>query len=82
MLDFKDLLPIGMLIVVLVIGLSIGLQVTEETQADMTSGSAAYNATGEGITALAKIPAKLPIVVTVLMAVIILGLLIRNLAFR
>ena len=77
-----DLLPIGMTLVVLTIGLAVGLQVTGDVQTDMTVNSSEYNATGEGITALAKIPAKLGIIVTVIVAAVIIGILIRYLMVK
>lgn len=40
-----------------------------------TNCGADYNATQDGILGVAKIPAKLPIIVTVVVAVIIIGLL-------
>ena len=71
----QDLLGIGMTLVVLVIGLSYGLDVTGDMQSDMTTDSVEYNATGSGITAIAKIPDKLPMIVTVIVAAVIIGIL-------
>ena len=48
--DIRELLPIGLTLVVLGIGLAYGLNVMEDVQSDMTSGTAAYNATGDAIT--------------------------------
>ena len=113
-LGIQDLLGIGMTIVVLVIGLAFGLQITGEVKDDIaeatcegradgytiwneTSGychnstnhslseppaSAEYNATGEGIVAVAKIPEKLGTIITVVVAAILIGLLIRYLWVR
>lgn len=78
----QDLLAIGMTLVVLVIGLAYGLEVVGDVQADMTVNSAEYNATADGITALAKIPAKLPMVVTIVIAAVVIGLLVRYLYVR
>lgn len=76
-LGMQDLLPVGLTVVVLGIVLAYGLQVMGETQDDMTVNSHEYNATGLGIQAVAKIPAKLGTVVTVVVAAIIIGILIR-----
>ena len=77
-----DLLGIGMTLVVLVIALAYGLEVTSDVQDDMTTDSTEYNATDQGITALAKIPAKLGTIVTVIMAAVIIGILVRYLYIR
>jgi hypothetical protein len=77
--EIKDLLGIGMTLVVLVIGLSYGLQVTGEVRSEMTANSAEKNATGYGIAAIGKIPQKLPTIVTVIIAAVIIGILLRYL---
>lgn len=81
-MDVKDLLPIGMIIVVTGIGVAFGLQVLGDVQADMTADSQEANATGDAITAVAKIPSKLGIIVTVLIAALLIGILVKYLFFR
>ena len=111
-LGVGDLLGIGMTIVVLVIGLAFGLQITGEVRddvgvsscADRTDGfirysptthtcmnasdhnrtvtSAEFNGTVSGIEAVAKIPAKLGTIVTVVVAAILISLLVRYLWVR
>lgn len=44
--------------------------------------SSAFNASGDAITGTAKIPEKLSIIATVIVAAVIIGLLIRAFAFR
>lgn len=78
----QDILPIALTLVVAGIGIAYGLNVMEDVQADMTSGSAAYNATGDAITGVAKLPEKLPLIVTVIVAAIIIGILVRYLMVR
>ena len=121
--EIQDLLGAGMTIVVLVIGLAYGINITADIGEDMCDGttehysggecwncnsssnsfnasgptcsetgnesigkltaveggSASFNATEDGIDAIAKIPAKLGMVVTVIMASVIIGLLVRYL---
>ena len=77
-----DLLPIGITLVVLGIGLAFGLQVVGDVQDDMTANSAEYNATADTITGIAKLPAKLPIIVTVIVAAVLIGILVRYLMVR
>ena len=80
--DIQQLLPIGMTVVVFGIGIAYGLNVMEDVQSDMTSGTAAYNATADGITAVAKFPSKLGLIVTVVIAAIVIGILVRYLFVR
>jgi hypothetical protein len=77
--EIGDLLPIGMTLVVLTIGLAYGLQVLGDVKSDMTENSVESNATGEGIEGLAKIPNKLPMIVTVIIAAVVIGILVRYL---
>lgn len=84
---------IAIAFVVAAIVFAVGLQITGETQDDFVDDSilcnsvnttgcgAAYNATGDGIDGLAKVPAKFPLIGTVIAAVVVLGLVIGGLAF-
>jgi len=104
----QDMLPIGLTLVVLGIGIAYGLEVMEEVQDDMgdsacsgywnttssqcevsatnntvlSANSNAYNATGDAIEGVAKLPNKLPLIVTVIVAAIIIGILVRYLMIR
>lgn len=112
--EFQDLLGIGMTLVVLIIGLAYGLEVTSDVQDDLgesacaarTDGFTVYNATDnlcfnasnlgqssapasaafngsvDGMTALAKMPAKLPMIVTIVIAAVIIGMLVRYMYVR
>jgi len=80
--QLQDLLGIGMTLVVLTIGLAYGLQVTGDVKGDMTPASAEYNATADGISALAKLPEKLGTIVTIIVAAVIIGILTRYLWVR
>ena len=77
-----DLLGIGMTLVVLGIGLAYGLQVMGDVQDDMTANSEEFNATGNAIEGVAKIPEKLPTIATVIVAAVILGILVTYLWAR
>lgn len=78
----QDILPIALTIVVAGIGLAYGLNVLGDVQDDMTSNSDEYNATGDTITAVAKFPSKLGLIVTVIVAAILIGVLVRYLMVR
>lgn len=107
--EITDLLPIGLTIVVIGIGMAYGIEVLDDTQdslgnEDCTAGywnstsgvcqvsstnqtavslnGNAYNATGDALTGVAKFPAKLPLVVTVIVAAVIIGILVRYLMVR
>ena len=77
--QIQELLGIGMTLIVLVIGLAYGLEVTSDVQDGMTVDSAQYNATGSGMEAVAKIPTKLPMIVTVIVASVVIGILVTYL---
>ena len=80
--DIKDMLTIGLVFVVTGIGLAYGLNVMGDVRDDMTSNTAEYNATADAITGVAKIPEKLPLIATVVVAAIIIGIIIKFLVFR
>jgi len=80
--DIKDLLPIGLTLVVLGIGLAYGMNVMGDVKADMAVDSHEANATQSAIEAVAKIPEKLGLIVTVIVAAVIIGILIRYLFVR
>ena len=77
--EIQDLLPIGLTFVVLGIGLAYGLNVMGDVKTDMTANSYEYNATDDAIQGVDKIPAKLPLIATVVVAAIIIGILVRYL---
>lgn len=78
----EALLGFGLTIVLLGIVYAVGLQILGETQDDMTVDSAEYNATQETIEAVAKVPEKLGLIVTVVVAAILIGILVTYLYFR
>ncbi len=80
--EISQLLTIGMTLVVLGIGLAYGLQVMGDVQDDMTVDSVEYNATGDAMEGVAKIPNKLPTIATIIVAAVIIGILIRYLWVR
>ena len=91
----QDILPIGLTIVVTGIGVAYGLNVMGDVRDDFIDGGtncssttdatgcgAAYNATGDSIDGVAKLPEKLPLIVNVIVAAIIIGILVRYLMVR
>ena len=52
------------------------------TTSQSASYTAEYNATGDAVTGISKLPEKLPLIVNVIVAAIIIGILIRYLMVR
>ena len=72
----QELLGVGFTLIVLGIGLAYGLQVIGDVQADMETNSAEYNATGDTLTAVSNVTAKLPTIATIVVAAVIIGILV------
>lgn len=71
----------GIIITLVVIGivLGVGFLVLTEFQGSMTEGSEAYNATGEVVEALTKVPTWLGVIVIIAIVGILLAILFRSL---
>ena len=77
-----DILPIALTLVVAGIGLAYGLNVMGSVKGTMTVNSSEYNATGQAITGIAKIPENFTLIATIVVAAILIGILVRYLVFR
>ena len=71
---------VAITIVVVAMVSVLGLQLLGDTQDDLTSGSAEYNATTDAIEGVAKIPDKLPLIVGAVVLVITITIVV--LAFK
>ena len=81
--EIKDMLPIGMTLVVLGIGIAYGLSIMGDVKDDFTnSTSPEAVAVGDAITGVSKLTAKLPTIVTVVAAAVLIGILVRYLWVR
>jgi multisubunit Na+/H+ antiporter MnhB subunit len=80
--DVQDLLSIGMVFVVLVIGLSIGLQVVSSVGSNMTANSYERNATNTGLAALNVFVSNLGTIALVIVAAVIIGILFKYMMGR
>lgn len=80
--ELKDLLPVALIFVVTGIGIAFGLSVMADVQSDFTTNSEEYNATGQAINSVSNISGKLPLIATVVVAAILIGILIRYLMVR
>lgn len=77
--EIGQMLPIALTLVVLGIGTAYGLNVMADVQDDFTAATTEYNATQDAIDGVAKLPEKLPLIATVVVAAIIIGILVRYL---
>ena len=75
-----DISELTIIIAVAVLTVAFVIGALVETRDDFTAASSEYNATQSGITALEKIPAKMGLVVTIFMIVIIITalMLLKN----
>ena len=92
--DIRDLLPIGLVMIVAGIGIAYGLSVLGDVRDDFVTGgancsgtdvtgcAAEYNASVDSIDGVSKIPEKLPLIATVIVAAVIIGILVRYLMVR
>lgn len=78
-MTLSNLQAAGIAMVVLVVIIAIGAQILGQIQATQTENTTEYNTTGSGLTAMAQFGNWFTIIVLVLIAVVIIGLLIRGL---
>lgn len=74
------LVPVVITFVIIAVVSVLGLQLLSDQQADLTTDSAEYNATNDAVDAVAKFPAKLPMIAGVIVLILIITILIA--AFR
>lgn len=79
-LGLGSLLGLGLLFVVLGIALSYGALVQTEVQEEFTANSLAYNITQDSLEGVENVSSKQPILATIAVAVIIIGLIIAGFA--
>jgi uncharacterized protein YjeT (DUF2065 family) len=87
--NIQDILTIGLVLVVTGIALAVGLQIMGDVRTDQqgdsfnasdsSTWSTAYNASGQAIDGVAKLPEKMPLIATVVVAAIVIGVLVRYL---
>jgi len=72
--DITQLWPVALVILVLGIGLAFSLDIIDDVSDDFTDGSYAANATEDTSAGLSKFGEKMGTIVTIVIAVIIIGL--------
>lgn len=80
MYKLADLMTIAILLVVGIITLVIGGDVTQEIRDDQTAGTAARNISDDGLDSFQEIGGWLPTVGTVVAASLIIGILVSSFA--
>ena len=81
-LEFKDIMTVGMILVVTVIAISYGASVISDVRADFTSDSLEDNVTKDGLSGIGNLSGKIPTIATLVGVAIILGVLFRNFIVR
>jgi len=74
-MNINQLFAIGLTIGVAIVGISIVAEVVSQLQSTQTSDGAAYNISGSGLTGLSKFNNWWGVIITVAIAVIVIGLL-------
>lgn len=74
------LVGVAVAFVVVILVLVFGNMIVADVKGDLTVDSAEYNVTVDGQDALGKVSSKLPLIGTVIIAVIIIGLLVVGFA--
>lgn len=76
-----DLTSIAITLVVVGIVATYGVQIMSDVKGDInqTTDPDAYTAAGDGVSAIGKISGKLGLIVTIILAAVIIGILVRYL---
>lgn len=74
-MNISDLAPIAIAFVFIAVVLGVGATVLSSVQAGQTSGSFAYNASGNGLSSLDELSGWLPTIALVVAAAIVIGVL-------
>ena len=77
--NINALLPIALVFVVTGIAVGFGLNILSDVRDDFTGGSQEELAANQTIAAVAKFPAKMGILATVVVAAVLIGVLVRYL---
>jgi hypothetical protein len=76
-MDLKDLFGVAVTFVALGVLITFGLNVQTDVRDDFTSGTYEYNASTSAIQANSNVASKLPILGTIVIAAIVVGVLIK-----
>jgi len=80
--ELGGLQTLAITLVIITIVVAVGLQILADQKSDMTSGTLEYNATAQGLEAVAKIPDKLPMIVGVVLGIVVISIVIGYFATK
>jgi len=80
--DIKEILPIALVLVVAGIGIAYGLNVQADVRSDFTANTLEYNATTDSMEGVSTLAEKMPLIATIIVAAIVIGILVRYLFVR
>jgi hypothetical protein len=80
--SLQELVPIAIVFVVVTIVLSYGATIVSNVQAGQTTNSYAYNISGQGNSGLWNIAQNIPLLATIVVAAVIIGILVVYLGGR
>ena len=72
-----DLSPAVLVLVVAIIVVAVGANIVQQVRDQMTAGSAAYNASNTGLSAITTFSTWFSVIAIVVAAVIVIGLIVR-----
>jgi len=72
----QDMFAIGMIFVVTGIAIAYGLNAQEDVRGDLTAGTDAHTAIGHSINGTKKLAEKQPLIATIVVAAIVIGVLV------
>ena len=75
-MGIDDLVPIGIAFVLIVMVLAFGASIVADVEADQATGSVAENVSNEGLNGLSKLGQKMPLLATVVIASVVIGVLV------
>jgi len=81
-MNVQQIIPLGIVFVVIAIVLAFGSQILDDLQDQQTTSSYAYNVTGKGLESLQTFSNWLPTMALVIVASVIIGILVTYLWVR
>ncbi len=74
-MTLSDLAPAAIAFVFIAVVIAVGASILDGVQEGQTNGTAAYNATSEGVSALGELSGWLPLIALVIAAAVVIGVL-------
>lgn len=81
MYKVNDLLPLAIVLVVGIVALTVGADITQDIRDDQAANSAARNVSDDGLTGFTTLGGWLPTIGLVIAAALIIGILVSSFKF-